>query len=175
MNDIESTIEALQQRVDALEAENARLRQRGRRLPSAARGASRRQLLVGGAGLLGALASGSLIGRAEPALAAPALIPITKPSQSKYLSLHVPLAPMKTKGTLWAEHTWEFGDHFRGSAPPVVVATAVDDLTDREPSACAVCAVSVLGKPGAYHAKIMVRNISKHATSVVVNAIAIGD
>jgi hypothetical protein len=44
--------------------------------------------------------------------------------------------------------------------PPVVVATAVDDLTDRELSDCAVCAVSVLGKPGAYHAKIMVRNVS---------------
>jgi hypothetical protein len=175
MDDIEGTIEALQRRVDALETENTRLRQRAPRQPSMGRGASRKQVLLGGAGVLGALAGGALVGRGDTALAASSLLTAAQPSKGESLSLRLALTPMKTKGVLWAEHTWEFGGHFRGSRPPVVVATALDDQMEHDKAAYAVCAVSVHGVPGAYQAKIMVRNIGKHATSVVVNAIAMGD
>jgi len=179
MDDIDRVVEALRRRVDALEDENARLRQaapHGR--PSAASG-SRRQVLLGGAGILGTLAGGALLGRAEPAYAASpdGVPPASAPAPrvlDKQLSLRTTLVPLKTRGVLWATYDWDFGGHFTADRPPVVVATAFDDYMEHDVAACCVCAVAVRGKAGAYHATLMVRGISLFATEVVVNAVALG-
>jgi hypothetical protein len=180
---IDQLMETLRRRVEALEAENARLRQTPiatNDVPAPLTG-SRRQVLLGGAGLLGALAGGAVLGRATPAsaatettLAASAMAGPAGPAPEKYLSLRATLTPLKTRGVLWANHEWDLGAHFTGARPPVVVATAFDDYMEHEVAACCVCAVSVHGAPGAYRATIMVRNISAFATTVEINAVALG-
>ncbi len=179
MDDIDRVVEALRRRVDALEEENARLRQPATYHSPSEFGGSRRQVLLGGAGMLGALAGGALLGRAEPAHAtssdsAPAADTLAPHVSQKQLSLQTTLVPLKTRGVLWANYDWDFGTHFTAERPPVVVATAVDDTMEQDVSACCVCAVAVHGKSGAYRATLMVRHIGAFATEVAVNAVAIG-
>ena len=174
MSEIDRVVEALQRRVEALEDEAARLRQPAEHRPAAPLGGSRRQVLLGGAGMLGALASGALLGRVEPAAAAASESSVAAPLPARHLSLRATLAPLKTRGVLWAEHEWDFGAHFAGKEPPVVVATALDDYMAHDVAAYCVCAVAVHGTPGAYRATIMVRNISALATEVTINAVAFG-
>ncbi len=182
MSEIDRALEALQRRVEALEDEAARLRHEATQRPSAPFSGSRRQLLLGGAGVVGAWAGTALLGRAEPAYAASGA---DAPSVSaagdsalhapeKHLSLRTTLVPLKTRGVLWVNHEWDFGAHFMGKQPPVVVATAFDNYMEHDTAACCVCAVAVRGEPGAYRATIMVRNISAFATAVELNAVAFG-
>lgn len=169
--DIGQALETLQRRVEALEEENARLRHPAPVRPSTQTGSSRRQVLIGGAGILGAIMGGQLLGRAEPSYAAAA-----EPNEAqKYLGLRATVTPLRSRGALWATHEWDLGAHFAGAQPPVVVATAWDDQLDQDMASFCVCAVQVHGTPGAYRAVIMVRNISPFATDVVVNALALGD
>ncbi len=184
MNDVDQATRASHQRYAAPEADNAPVRDRAephaadRGAPTPA-GANRRQILARGAGVLGALAGGVLLGRAEQAAAATAptaagvtTIPSTR---QKHLGLQITLAPLQTRHAVWVDHEWDFGAHFTGATPPVVVATALDDHMEHDPSAFCACAVAVRGAPGAYRATIMVRNISKRATTVVINAVAVGE
>lgn len=136
----------------------------------------RRRVLLGGAGLLGALAGSALLGHADAAASAPERASATAQASTaeRQASLRVALAPLKTRGVLWVNHEWEFGARFVGEQPPVVVATAFDDTMEHDPAACCVCAVAVRGEPGAYRATIMVRHIGAFATSVEINAVAIG-
>src|SRR5579859_1627700 len=132
MSEIDRVVEVLQRRVEALEDEAARLRQPAEQRPPASLSGSRRQVLLGGAGMLGALAGGALLGRAEPAAAA----------TESNLAAPVPartLSPLTTRGVLWADHEWDFGAHFAGKAPPVVVATALDDYMAHDVAAYCVC------------------------------------
>ena len=141
-------------------------------------GANRRQLLVRGVGVLGALLGGAVLGRTEPAEAAAPLTSVgTTPvaaAQQKHLALRITLAPLQTRHAVWADHEWDFGAHFTGAEPPVVVATALDDYMAYDPAASCTCAVAVHGTPGAYRATLMVRHVSPRAQSVVINAVAIG-
>ncbi len=177
MNDLEQALAALHRRVEALEEENARLRQ-GSALSQAAGKTSRRHVLAAGVGAVGALAGGALLGHATPVIAAaPAeVIPAntTGHAQSVPLSLTVTLEPVMTRRAVWADHEWEFGAHFRGATPPVVVATAYDDYMEHDATTACTCAVIVRGTPGAYSAHIMVRNVSRSARTVVINAVALG-
>jgi hypothetical protein len=104
MTTLEQTVEALQQRVAALEAENGRLRTP--RLPAAEQATSRRQMLLGGAGVVGALAGGSLLGRAQSADAAAATPAIQPTAARKEQALHITLTPLKSRGVYWARHEW---------------------------------------------------------------------
>ncbi len=174
MSEIDRVVEALQRRVEALEDEAARLRQPvGQRSPAPCSG-SRRQILLSGVGMLGALAGGAVLGRVEPTAAASSESSAATAVPARDLSLRTTLAPFKTRGILWAEHEWDFGAHFVGTEPPVVVATALDDYMPHDVAAYCVCAVAVHGTPGAYRATIMVRNISALATEVTINAVAYG-
>ena len=176
INQIDQMVETLRRRIEALEAENARLRQTATVTNDtlAPLMGSRRQVLLGGAGLLGALAGGALLGHATPASAATETNLAAEPAREKQLSLRASLTPLKTRGVLWANHEWNLGAHFTGARPPVVVATAFDDYMEHDVAACCVCAVAVHGAPGAYRATIMVRHISAFATAVEVNAVAVG-
>jgi len=171
--DIGQALETLQRRVEALEEENARLRHPAPVRPAPPAGSSRRQVLLGGAGILGAVMGGQLLGRAEPSYAAAIA---TEPNVAqRYLGLRTTVTPLRSRGALWATHEWDLGEHFAGAQPPVVVATAWDDQLEHDMASFCVCAVQVHGTPGAYRAVIMVRNISPFATEVVVNALALGD
>ena len=131
--------------------------------------ANRRQVLARGAGVLGALASGAALGRADAAAGE-----VTATSGQKHLALQVTLVPQQTRRAVWVDHEWDLGAHFTGATPPVVVATALDDYMPHDPATFCVCAVAVHGTPGAYRATIMVRNVHRNATSVAINAIALG-
>ena len=183
-NDRAHVVEELQRRVDVLENEAARLRLTAVSRHSTPFSGSRRQVLLGGAGLLGALAGGALLGRAAPSYAAsdestgaphgPPWNETVPPRADKHLTLRTTLTPLKTHGLLWANYDWDLGAHFVDEHPPVVVATALDDYMAHDVASFCVCAVAVHGKPGAYRATIMVRNISAFATEVEVNAVAFG-
>jgi hypothetical protein len=171
MSNLEEAIETLTRRVASLEAENSHLRRRSARPLGSATGTSRRQVLLGGAGILTALAGGTLLGHAEPALAAPAEELAVRPTRT---SLRIMLAPVKSRSVFWARHEWQLGPQFSGE-PPVVVATAADDYMDVDVTSSPTCGVTVQGKPGAYTAVIMVRNVSQRAGTVEVHAVAFGD
>ena len=177
MNDLEQALAALHRRVDALEEENARLRQ-GPALSQGTSKTSRRHVLAAGMGAVGALAGGALLGHSTPVLAA---TPIeARPSKtpeyafSAPLSLAVTLEPVMTRRAVWADHEWDFGAHFTSATLPVVVATAYDDYMEHDAATACTCAVIVRGTPGAYSAHIMVRNVSRSARTVVINAVALG-
>lgn len=174
MNETDRLVDALQRRVAALEEEAARLRQPAVDHPPAPLSSSRRQVLLGGAGMVGAMAGGALLGYAAPVADAATAGDPASATGVKHLSLHTILTPLKTRDVLWADHEWAFGAHFTGKQPPVVVATALDDYMEHDVASYCVCAVKVHGAPGAYRATIMVRNISALATAVAINAIAIG-
>ena len=125
-------------------------------------GASRRQMLV----------SGALLGGIEPARAA-AAAPQALPQ--KHEVLQVALTPLRSNGVLWARHEWHFGLRFAGKQPPTVIATAADDYMDNDVTSTCTCSVLVQGKPGAYHAVILVRGIHARAASVQIHAVAVGD
>jgi hypothetical protein len=170
MSTLEETVAALQRRVEALETENAGLR---RRVPDQLlvdQPTSRRTLLFGGAGVLGALAGGSLLTHTSVAAAAGA-----PHSEDRVSSLHISPTVMRSKGVYWAEHEWHLGPQFRGDGVPVVIATATDDYMHRDVTVQCTCSVRIEGTPGAYIAVIMVRGISSHARSVEVHAVAFGD
>src|SRR5213593_2730189 len=124
MNELEHAIAALQRRVEALEEENAALRQsvQGVGRPVGAGRTSRRHVLAAGMGAVGALAGGALLAR-PAATAAEAAAPVGVPAAAAptVLSLTVSLAPLMTRRAVWVDHVWELGDHFRGATPPVVV------------------------------------------------------
>ncbi len=171
MTTLEQTVEALQQRLATLEAENGRLR--GPRLPAAEQATSRRQMLLGGAGVVGALAGGTLLARAQSADAA-AVTPVVRAAAvRKEQSLHITLAPLKSSGVYWARHEWHLDAHFNGEHAPTVVANAADDYMDEDVTTACTCSVRLQGKPGAYVAVIMVRGIHKSARTVEVNALAL--
>lgn len=184
MDNFDQATRASQRRHAAPETENAPARRqiearsadRGAPTPACA---NRRQVLARGAGVLGVLAGGVLLGRSEQAAAAtaPADASVTTmpSSRQKHLGLQITVAPLQTRHAVWVDHEWDFGAHFTGATPPVVVATALDDHMEHDPSAFCACAVAVRGTPGAYRAMIMVRNISKRATTVVINAVAVGE
>src|SRR5579871_3993914 len=164
MSDVDRIVEELQRRVDALEDEAARLRQPATQQSASPPFGNRRQILLSGAGLLSAWAGSALLGHAEPASAAPPPSDIPALILEKHLTLQATLTPLKTRGALWANHEWDFGAHFVGAQPPVVVATALDDYMEHDVATFCVCAVAVHGTPGAYRATLMVRNISAFAT-----------
>ena len=172
MSNLEQTIEELRRRVESLEAEKAQATRPAKSRLSPDQGASRRQILVGGAGVLGALAGGALLGGIEPARAA-AAAPQALPQ--KHEVLQVALTPLRSNGVLWARHEWHFGLRFAGKQPPTVIATAADDYMDNDVTSTCTCSVLVQGKPGAYHAVIMVRGIHARAATVQVHAVAVGD
>ena len=72
MSTLEETVAALQRRVEALETENAGLRRQAPDHSLVDQPTSRRHLLFGSAGLLGALAGGSLLAHSSVASAASA-------------------------------------------------------------------------------------------------------
>lgn len=176
MNDLEQALTALRRRVEALEKENARLRQ-GSALSQGTSKTSRRHVLAAGMGAVSVLAGGALLGHSTPAIAAaPAeVVPAntTDHARSAPLSLTVTLEPVMTRRAVWADHEWDFGAHFMGATPPVVVATAYDDYMEHDATTSCACAVIVRGTPGAYSAHIMVRNVSRSARVVVINAVAL--
>ena len=163
-HDLAQALDALQRRVEALEEENTFLRQQTLGEP---RGTSRRHLLAGGAGMVGALAAGALLGSPPPSVAA--ATPVAPPM----LRLSVTLAPVRTQRAVWAEHVWPLGAHFKGE-PPVVVASAYDDAMEHDVALSCTCAAVVRGKPGAYEAHLLVRQVSRSARAVVVHALAVG-
>jgi hypothetical protein len=95
MQDLEQMLDLLQRRVAALEAENERLR--APRLQCADQGTSRRRMLLGSAGVVGALAGGSLLARAQP-VAAAATVETPMTASRKEQSLRVTLTPLKSRG-----------------------------------------------------------------------------
>jgi hypothetical protein len=171
MSTLEQTLEAMWRRIEALEAENARLAPSAPRIASSRQGRSRRQVLLGGAGVLGALAGSALVGRSEPARAAS---PVVQESLSQHEILQTTLTPLRSNGVLWARYEWHLGNHFAESTPPAVIATAADDYMDRDVTSSCSCSVLVEGSPGVYRAVIMVRGVHDRAQSVQVHAIAIG-
>ena len=131
-------------------------------------------MLVGGAGILGVLAGGGLLGRAGPASAAPGSDAVAEaPDAAAPLGLRATLAPRRTRGVLWAAHEWDLGARFAGRAAGRG-GHGVGRSLERDVAACCTCAVAVRGVPGAYRATILVRNISPFATEVVLNAVALG-
>jgi hypothetical protein len=171
MQDLEQTLETLQRRIAALEAENGRLRTPP--LPAAQQATSRRQMLLGGAGVVGALAGGSLLARAQSADAA-AVTPAMQPNAArKEQALHITLTPLKSSGVYWARHEWHLEAHFNGAHAPTVIANAADDYMDEDVTAACTCSVRLQGKPGAYVAVIMVRGVHKSSRTVEVNALAL--
>lgn len=171
MSTLEETVAALQCRVEALETENIGLR---RQLPDRSQSeqtTSRRHLLFGGAGLLGALAGGSLLTQTSVAAASAAPHVEDRPVSTLRISPTV----MRSRGVYWAEHQWHLGPQFRGESAPVVIAMATDDYMHRDVTVQCTCSVRLEGAPGDYTAVIMVRGISSHARTVEVHAVAFGD
>ena len=174
MSDLTQTVETLLRRVEALEAENARLRrQAAPQLPSPEHSASRRQLLLGAAGMAGVLAGGAALAHAQPASAASASASAQAASTRKEQTLCITLTPLTSHGVYWTQHEWSLGAHFTGDRAPVVIATAIDDHMEHDVTSNCTCSVRVQGKPGAYMAVIHVRGIHKYARSVEVTALAI--
>lgn len=171
MNTLEETVAALQRRVEALETENAGLR---RHMPDQSlvdRPTSRRHLLLGSAGLLGALTGGSLLTHTSVASASSA----PQVEDRHMATLRISPTVMRSRGVYWAEHEWQLGPQFNGERAPLVVATATDDYMHRDVTVQCTCSVRVEGTPGDYVAVLMVRGISSHARSVEVHAVAFGD
>lgn len=172
MQDLEQTLEMLQRRVAALEADNERLRGQAARQPAAEQGTSRRQMLLGGASLVGALAGGTLLAQAQPATAA-ALPRVQAASARKEQALRTTLVPLTSRGVHWAQHDWYLDARFNEDQPPTVIATAADDYMEHDVTASCTCSVRVQGTPGAYVAVILVRGIHRSARTVEVNALAL--
>ncbi|MDB5076140.1 MAG: hypothetical protein JWO42_2319 [Chloroflexi bacterium] len=170
MSNLEQTVEALRRRVESLEAEKAEAARPARDRLSPDQGASRRQMLVGSVGVLGALAGGALLGGIEPAMAASAA---PQAAVQKHEILQIALTPLRSNGVHWARHEWHLGPQFAGVHLPAVIATAADDYMDHDVTSTCSCSVFVQGKPGAYHAVIMVRGIHARAAIVQVHAIAV--
>ncbi len=169
MEDLADTVAALQRRMDILEEENSRLRHHIASRPALGHDASRRQLLVGGVGALGALAGSALLGRGDPVFAA-----VAESTPPRSLGLQITLPAVRLQHDHWVNYDWHFGSHFTGEQPPVVVASALDDFMEHSLAAYCSCGVAVHGTSGAYTATIMVRNVSKLATVVTINAVALG-
>lgn len=168
MSSLEEIVAALQRRVEALEAENIGLRRQVPDRSSAERPTSRRHLLVGSAGLLGALAGGSLLTHTAVAAASAA-------EDRPMATLRISPTVMRSRGVYWAAHEWHLGPLFKGERAPVVMALAADDYMHRDVRVQCTCSVRVEGTPGDYVAVLMVRGISSHARSVEVHAVAVGD
>ncbi len=171
MSMLEETVAALQRRVEALEMENTGLRRHVQGRALADQPTSRRRLLFGSAGLLGALAGGSLL--AHTSVASAASDPQVEDRQ--VATLRISPTVMRSKGVYWAEHAWHLGPQFKGDRAPLVIATATDDYMHRDVTVQCSCSVRVEGTPGDYVAVLMVRGISSHARSVDVQAVAFGD
>jgi len=171
MSTLEETVAALQRRVEALETENIGLR---RQVPDRSlvdQPTSRRHLLFGSAGLLGALAGRSLLTHTPVASAASA----SQVEDRQVAALRISPTVMRSRGVYWAEHEWHLGPQFKGERAPLVIATATDDYMHRDVTVQCTCSVRVEGTPGDYVAVLMVRGISSHARSVEVHAVAFGD
>jgi hypothetical protein len=170
MNTLEEAVDALQRRVGALEMENGGLRRQVLDGSRADRPTSRRHLLFGSAGLLGALAGGSLLTHTSVASASAVQV-----EDRQIATLRASPTVMRSRGVYWAEHEWHLGPQFKGERAPLVIATATDDYMHRDVTVQCSCSARVEGKPGAYVAVLMVRGISSHARSVEVQAAAFGD
>ena len=120
-------------------------------------------------------AGNSRLGRAVPASAA-ALPPgaAEAPDAATHLGLRATLAPMRTRGVLWAAHRVGSRCAVRRGGAAGGGGHGVDHQLEGDVAACCTCAVAVRGAPGAYRATIVVRNISPFATEVVLNAVALG-
>ena len=171
MSTLEEAVAALQRRVEALEMENVGLR---RQVPDHSlvdQPTSRRHLLFGSAGLLGALAGGSLLTHTPAASASSA----PRGDDRQLATLRISPTVMRSRGVYWAEHEWHLGPQFKGERAPLVVAMATDDYMHRDVTVQCTCSVRVEGTAGEYVAVLMVRGISSHARSVEVHAVAFAD
>jgi len=181
MTDLEQTVAALAERVALLEAENTRLRLSAepRPMPSdTGRTQSRRSLLAGSAGLLGALAGSKLL---APGQAAAAAAPITTHvvQARQYvapvlLGTRVTLAPQRGGGYHWARYVWDMDGSFAGEQPPAVLAAASDDYHGSGERAEPTVAVTLQREAGTWRAEILVNHVGHLATEVSLNAVAFG-
>ena len=181
MNDIEQTLTALSNRVAALEAENARLRTAGQASPAPGGGGrlhSRRDLLAGGAGLLGVFAAGNLVAPiaagAAPVAPDAHVVRARQYADPVLIGTRVTLVPQRGGGYHWARYVWDLGDGFAGSEPPAVFAAASDDYHESGERAEPTIAVTLRREAGKWQAEILVNHVGHLATEVTLNAIAFG-
>lgn len=183
MEQLENVIVALQQRVEALEQQNERLSRAAHGIPAASGSVitSRRGLLAGSAGLIGALAGAGLLehaGSAGAAADAPATAGTVRSLELKnpvIVALQAAVPVQHSGGNHWARLEWDLAEHFGGARPPVVVASTVDDFDGTSAGAVPTCAVSVQRVDGRFRARIMLGSLSHLAGEATVNAIAFGE
>lgn len=182
MEQPESIVASLLQRVEALEQENERLRQAARGGPSQASAAitSRRGLLAGSAGLIGALAGAGFLERGGSAGAAAegsatGTVHSLELRRPVMVALQAVVPVQHSGGKHWAHLKWDLAGHFTGARAPVVVASAVDDFHGTDPGAVPTCAVSVQRTGGSFQATLLLGSLSHLATEATVNAIAFGE
>jgi hypothetical protein len=146
--------------------------------PVAGRTPSRRSLLVGGAGLLGALAGTNVL-RAGRAAAAPVSATAHVVQAQQYtapllLGTRVTLVPQRGGGYHWARYVWTMEASFAGEQPPTVLAAAADDYHGSGERAEPTVAVRLQREVGIWQAEILVNHVGHLATEVTLNAIAFG-
>ncbi len=183
MEHLESIVAALQQRVEALEQDNERLRRSARGAPAAAATAitSRRGLLAGSAGVIGALAGAGFLehaGSAGAAADAPATAGTVRSLELRkpvIAALQAVVPVQHSGGNHWARLEWDLAVYFSGARSPVVVASVVDDFHGTAAGAVPTCAVSVQRVDGGFRATLTLGNLSHLAGEATVNALAFGE
>jgi hypothetical protein len=180
MSDLEQTIAALARRVAALEEENERLRLVGGSVPTAPGGdrtPSRRGLLVGGAGLIGAFAGSSLLASGRAGAAPASVSHVVQADQYAVpllIGTRVVLEPQRGGGHHWACYVWAMDAQFAAAEAPAVLAAAADNYHGAAARAEPTVAVDVRREGGVWKAEILVNHIGHLATAVTLNAIAFG-
>src|SRR6185312_9120159 len=128
MIDLEETLAALAARVAALEAENERLRVlAASQRPAQDTAPSRRGLLLGGAGLFGAMIVGAGASTGQASAAAAHLVEAAQYEAPILLGARLTAAPQRGGGYHWARFTWDMNGAFVGDQPPAVLAAVSDD------------------------------------------------
>ena len=180
MNDVERALAQLSERVAALEVENTRLRaehcgptQVTRRMTTY----SRRGLLVGSAGMIGAMAAvvtqmPSVAGAAP--VSTEGAVMATRYREPHLLGTRVRLTPQHGGGAYSARYLWDMDGTFAGDEPPAVVACAADDYHGSSERAEPTVAVVLRRSDSAWQAEIVVSHVGHLATEVTVNVIAFG-
>ncbi len=180
MNDIEKALYGLSERVAALEVENARLRAEHHGRTQAVSGTatySRRGLLAGSAGMLGAVAA-AVTQVPVAAGAAPAsnegVVQATQYREPHILGTRVRLTPQHGGGAYSARYVWDMDGTFAGDEPPAVIAAASDDYHGSSERAEPTIAVALRRSGRTWQAEIVVNHVGHLAAEVTLNAIAFG-
>jgi hypothetical protein len=175
MRDVEEMLAALAARVTALEAENERLRAlvTPKRSPRDTT-PSRRGLLVGGAGLFGAMIVGAGASTGQANAAASHLVEAVQYEAPILIGARLTAAPKRGGGYHWARFTWDMNGAFVGDQPPAVLAAVSDDYHGADERAEPTVAVALRREDGIWHADILVNHVGHLATEVTLNAVAFG-